>query len=176
MKGAMRTLLLAALTSSLALAGCARNALPPLTGPTSAVSTSQGMESQGEASPLQFQVKRYPDRRLWAIFEPRSNTSRRNIHQEEYAHSFPCATRASLKVPERHDKVPAGEELDVPKLVEALKAQGIQADGSTDVAAMAEVAAREAKPGDVLLVMSNGAFGGFIDKLLAALKARTGGV
>jgi UDP-N-acetylmuramate: L-alanyl-gamma-D-glutamyl-meso-diaminopimelate ligase len=72
--------------------------------------------------------------------------------------------------------VPAGEELDVPKLVEALKAQGIEADGSTDVAAMAEAAAREAKAGDVLLVMSNGAFGGFIEKLLAALKARAGGV
>jgi UDP-N-acetylmuramate: L-alanyl-gamma-D-glutamyl-meso-diaminopimelate ligase len=119
---------------------------------------------------------RYPERRLWAIFEPRSNTSRRNIHQEDYANSFTGATRASLKVPERHDKVPVGEELDVPKLVEALKAQGIQADGSTDVAAMAEAAAREAKPGDVLLVMSNGAFGGFIEKLLTALKARAGGV
>ena len=58
---------------------------------------------------------RYPERRLWAIFEPRSNTSRRNIHQEDYAHAFPGASRASLKVPERHDKVPTGEELDVPR-------------------------------------------------------------
>ncbi len=119
---------------------------------------------------------RYPERRLWAIFEPRSNTSRRNIHQEDYAQSFTGATRASLKVPERHDKVPVGEELDVNRLVEDLKARGIEADGSTDVQALVERAAREAKPGDVLLVMSNGAFGGFIDKLLAALKARAGEV
>lgn len=60
MKGAMRKLLLAALTS-LALAGCARSAMPPLSGPTAPASASQGMASQGEAGPLQFQVKRYPD-------------------------------------------------------------------------------------------------------------------
>ncbi|XXF79788.1 UDP-N-acetylmuramate:L-alanyl-gamma-D-glutamyl-meso-diaminopimelate ligase [Myxococcaceae bacterium GXIMD 01537] len=119
---------------------------------------------------------RYPQRRLWAIFEPRSNTSRRNIHQEEYAHSFGGAVLASLKVPEHHDKVPTDQELDVPRLVEALQAQGIQADGSRDVAAMVEHTAREARPGDVLLVMSNGAFGGFVDKLLAALKSRAGEV
>src|SRR5205085_4661789 len=58
--------------------------------------------------------QRYPKRRLWAIFEPRSNTSRRNIHQEDYAHAFTGAARASLKVPEHHDKVPLSEELDVP--------------------------------------------------------------
>ncbi|MFY2559928.1 UDP-N-acetylmuramate:L-alanyl-gamma-D-glutamyl-meso-diaminopimelate ligase [Corallococcus terminator] len=117
---------------------------------------------------------RYPERRLWAIFEPRSNTSRRNIHQEDYAHAFTGAARASLKVPERHDKVPVGEELDVRKLVADLQAQGITAEGSTDVQAMVDLVARESRPGDVLLVMSNGAFGGFIEKLLVALKARTG--
>ncbi|TQF08901.1 UDP-N-acetylmuramate:L-alanyl-gamma-D-glutamyl-meso-diaminopimelate ligase [Myxococcus llanfairpwllgwyngyllgogerychwyrndrobwllllantysiliogogogochensis] len=117
---------------------------------------------------------RYPERRLWAIFEPRSNTSRRNIHQEDYAHAFTGAARASLKVPERHDKVPVGEELDVRKLVADLQAQGITAEGSTDVQAMVDLVARESRPGDVLLVMSNGAFGGFIEKLLVALKARSG--
>jgi UDP-N-acetylmuramate: L-alanyl-gamma-D-glutamyl-meso-diaminopimelate ligase len=117
---------------------------------------------------------RYPQRRLWAIFEPRSNTSRRNIHQEDYAHAFTGASRASLKVPEHHDKVPLDEELNVPRLCEALKAQGIEADSSTDVPSLLERVAREAKRGDVLLVMSNGAFGGFIDKLLKALEARAG--
>jgi UDP-N-acetylmuramate: L-alanyl-gamma-D-glutamyl-meso-diaminopimelate ligase len=113
---------------------------------------------------------RYPDRRLWAVFEPRSNTSRRNIHQKDYAESFDGAARATLKVPEKHDKIPTGEELDVPRLVEDLKAHGIPAEGDTDVARMVELVAREAKKGDLILVMSNGAFGGFIDKLLAKLK------
>ncbi|MCP3065407.1 UDP-N-acetylmuramate:L-alanyl-gamma-D-glutamyl-meso-diaminopimelate ligase [Myxococcus sp. K38C18041901] len=117
---------------------------------------------------------RYPTRRLWAIFEPRSNTSRRNIHQEDYAHAFTGAARASLKVPERHDKVPVGEELDVRKLVADLQAQGLAAEGSTDVQAMVDLVARESQPGDILLVMSNGAFGGFIEKLLATLKVRFG--
>lgn len=116
---------------------------------------------------------RYASRRLWAIFEPRSNTSRRNIHQAEYADSFEGAQLASLKVPERHDKVPTGEELDVPKIVEALNQQGIVADASTDVAQMVEHISKEAKSGDVLLVMSNGAFGGFIPSLLERLKARS---
>jgi len=117
---------------------------------------------------------RYPERRLWAIFEPRSNTSRRNIHQEDYAHSFTGASRASLKVPERHDKVPTGEELDVPRVTQALEAQGIAADFASDVPTLVERVVREAQPGDVLLVMSNGAFGGFIDKLLTELRTRVG--
>ncbi|HLL54459.1 MAG TPA: UDP-N-acetylmuramate:L-alanyl-gamma-D-glutamyl-meso-diaminopimelate ligase [Myxococcaceae bacterium] len=117
---------------------------------------------------------RYPSRRLWAVFEPRSNTSRRNIHQEEYAHSFTGAARASLKVPERHDKVPTGEELDVPRLVADITAQGIPADGEREVDALVRKVADEARPNDLILVMSNGAFGGFIDKLLTALKAKGG--
>jgi len=112
---------------------------------------------------------RYPDRRVWAVFEPRSNTSRRNIHQGEYARSFDGAARATVKVPERHDKIPLGEELDVPRLVEDLRARGIPAEGDTDVGRLVELVAREAKRGDLVLVMSNGAFGGFIDKLLAAM-------
>jgi UDP-N-acetylmuramate: L-alanyl-gamma-D-glutamyl-meso-diaminopimelate ligase len=117
---------------------------------------------------------RYPQRRLWAIFEPRSNTSRRNIHQEEYARSFEGASRASLRVPERTDRVPTGEELDVARVVQDLNAQGVPADAETDVAALAARVAREAEPGDVLLVMSNGAFGGFIPQLLTRLTERFG--
>jgi UDP-N-acetylmuramate: L-alanyl-gamma-D-glutamyl-meso-diaminopimelate ligase len=115
---------------------------------------------------------RYPHRRLWAVFEPRSNTSRRNIHQQEYAEAFDGATRASLKVPERHDKVPIDEELSVPAVVEALQRKGISADASPDVAELVQRVASEADAGDVVLVMSNGAFGGFIPSLLTALEER----
>lgn len=118
--------------------------------------------------------QRWPERRLWAVFEPRSNTSRRNIHQHEYAQAFAGAARASLKVPERHDKVPTHEELDVPRLVEELRARGIAADHASDVPTLVERAATESAPGDVLLVMSNGSFGGLVDKLLSALQARAG--
>src|SRR5690349_13527131 len=115
---------------------------------------------------------RYPQRRLWAVFEPRSNTSRRNIHQHEYAESFDGASRVSLKVPEPHDKVPINEQLDVPAVAAALRDHGIDADYSSDVSAMVQHVATDAKPGDVVLVMSNGAFGGFIPSLLSALEER----
>src|SRR5262249_30074950 len=64
--------------------------------------------------------RRYPQRRLWAVFEPRSNTSRRNIHQEEYASAFRGAALSSIKIPEPHDKVPQNEQLDVPRLGDGL--------------------------------------------------------
>jgi UDP-N-acetylmuramate: L-alanyl-gamma-D-glutamyl-meso-diaminopimelate ligase len=112
---------------------------------------------------------RTPGRKLWAIFEPRSNTSRRNIHQDDYAHAFVGADRASIKVADPHDKIPAGEGLDVPRLASALTMQGIPAFAAPSVDALLEEVVRDARSGDVLLVMSNGSFGGFIDKLLARL-------
>jgi UDP-N-acetylmuramate: L-alanyl-gamma-D-glutamyl-meso-diaminopimelate ligase len=116
--------------------------------------------------------QRYPDRRLWAVFEPRSNTSRRNIHQREYAESFEGAQRVSLKVPEPHDKVPMNEQLDVPAVADALEDRGIDADYSSDVGELVSRVATGAKRGDVVLVMSNGAFGGFIPSLLGELEKR----
>jgi UDP-N-acetylmuramate: L-alanyl-gamma-D-glutamyl-meso-diaminopimelate ligase len=115
---------------------------------------------------------RYPERRLWAIFEPRSNTSRRNIHQSEYAHAFQGAALATIRVPEPHDKVPVSEQLDINKVVQELKAQGITADASPDVDVLVQRVVAGARPGDVLLVMSNGAFGGFIPSVIEGLKAR----
>jgi UDP-N-acetylmuramate: L-alanyl-gamma-D-glutamyl-meso-diaminopimelate ligase len=117
---------------------------------------------------------RYPARRLWAVFEPRSNTSRRNIHQAEYAHAFTGAARVSLKVPEPHDKVPADQRLDVERLTAALEQQGIPATASADVEALVAEVAAGARGGDVVLAMSNGAFGGFVDRLIAALERTAG--
>ena len=115
---------------------------------------------------------RYPDRRLWAIFEPRSNTSRRNIHQAEYTHAFEGAALATIRVPEPHDKVPISEQLDINAVVQALIDQGITADASPDVDVLVKRVLDGARSGDVLLVMSNGAFGGFIPSLLTGLQSR----
>jgi UDP-N-acetylmuramate: L-alanyl-gamma-D-glutamyl-meso-diaminopimelate ligase len=112
---------------------------------------------------------RFPGRRLWAVFEPRSNTSRRNVHQAEYARAFAEAGRVSLKVPEPHDLVPEDQRLDVDRLVGALGARGVEATASPDVGALVEEVSHGARRGDVVLVMSNGAFGGFVDRLIAAL-------
>jgi UDP-N-acetylmuramate: L-alanyl-gamma-D-glutamyl-meso-diaminopimelate ligase len=68
--------------------------------------------------------------------------------------------------------VPIDEELSVPAVVEALRRRGIAADASPDVPELVQRVASEAESGDVVLVMSNGAFGGFIPSLLAALEGR----
>jgi UDP-N-acetylmuramate: L-alanyl-gamma-D-glutamyl-meso-diaminopimelate ligase len=109
---------------------------------------------------------RYAGRRLVAVFEPRSNTSRRNIHQAEYARSFEGADLAFIKTPEKHDKIPEGEGLDATKLASELP---MPAHAVAAVDALVVEVAKQAKPNDVVLVMSNGGFGGFIDKLLAKL-------
>ncbi|MDB4917091.1 MAG: UDP-N-acetylmuramate:L-alanyl-gamma-D-glutamyl-meso-diaminopimelate ligase [Gemmatimonadetes bacterium] len=116
--------------------------------------------------------QRYPDRRLWAVFEPRSNTSRRNIHQTEYTTAFDGAALASIRVPEPHDKVPLDEQLDVARVCTVLRERGIEADASPDVGVLLEGVLAGVRSGDVVLVMSNGAFGGFIPLLLAGLAKR----
>lgn len=119
--------------------------------------------------------QRYPTRRLWAVFEPRSNTSRRNIHQAEYAAAFDHADVVTLRLPEPHDKVPENERLDVSQVVRDIESRGIRASAIEDVGEMTTLVAKEAQAGDVVLVMSNGAFGGFIPALLDSLRARFGG-
>jgi len=111
----------------------------------------------------------YPTRKIWAVFEPRSNTSRRNIHQQEYAGAFAGAARASIKIPEHHDQVPLDEELDIPELLSELRRRGIEADAASQVQELVDLVSKSARPGDLVLAMSNGSFGGFVDKLLKAL-------
>ena len=118
--------------------------------------------------------QRYPTRRLWAVFEPRSNTSRRNIHQAEYAHAFDQAQVVTIRLPEAHDQVPADEQLDVPAIVATIASRGIAASTLADVGEMVHLVAAGAQPNDVILVMSNGAFGGFIPALIEALQVRFG--
>jgi UDP-N-acetylmuramate: L-alanyl-gamma-D-glutamyl-meso-diaminopimelate ligase len=116
--------------------------------------------------------QRYPTRRLWAVFEPRSNTSRRNIHQAEYSAAFDEANVVTIRLPEPHDKVPVDQQLDVPAIVRAIEERGITASAHADVGEMVRLVRDGARAGDVILVMSNGAFGGFIPSLLEGLGAR----
>jgi UDP-N-acetylmuramate: L-alanyl-gamma-D-glutamyl-meso-diaminopimelate ligase len=118
--------------------------------------------------------QRYPDRRLWAVFEPRSNTSRRNIHQEEYAHAFDDADVVTIRLPEPHDQVPPDQRLNVPAIVRAIGTRGVEASSLGEVDDLVRLVSDGARENDLILVMSNGAFGGFIPSLLAALRDRFG--
>jgi UDP-N-acetylmuramate: L-alanyl-gamma-D-glutamyl-meso-diaminopimelate ligase len=112
---------------------------------------------------------RYPGRRLWAVFEPRSNTSRRRLHQDAYAGALAGADRVAVKVPDPHDMVPADQRLDAGELARELGRRGTGGWAARDVDALLERLLEEVRPGDVVLVMSNGAFGGLVDRLVAAL-------
>ena len=115
---------------------------------------------------------RNPGRRLIAVFEPRSNTSRRSMHQAEYARSFGGAAVALLSTPLKSDMVPEAERLDVQKLATDIAAGGVEAHAFPGPDEIVAHVASAARPGDVVLAMSNGAFGGFVGKLLAALEQR----
>jgi UDP-N-acetylmuramate: L-alanyl-gamma-D-glutamyl-meso-diaminopimelate ligase len=116
--------------------------------------------------------QRYRDRRLWAVFEPRSNTSRRNIHQKEYTSAFDEADVVTIRLPEAHDKVPADQQLDVAAVVRDIASRGKEAQAIASVPEIVELIAREARANDVILVMSNGAFGNLIPDVLASLEKR----
>jgi UDP-N-acetylmuramate: L-alanyl-gamma-D-glutamyl-meso-diaminopimelate ligase len=66
--------------------------------------------------------------------------------------------------------VPADQRLDADRVVAELRARGVDARAEADVDRLVGAVAGAVQPGDVVLVMSNGAFGGFIDRLLAALR------
>ncbi|TMA26570.1 MAG: UDP-N-acetylmuramate--L-alanine ligase [Deltaproteobacteria bacterium] len=114
----------------------------------------------------------YPGRRLLAVFEPRSNTAMRKIHQEEYAHAFAGAAEAIISQPTAIAKVPENERVDARQMVQDIAAAGTPARWMESPDAIVAALAREAKTGDVVLAMSNGSFGGLHDKLLKALEAR----
>jgi UDP-N-acetylmuramate: L-alanyl-gamma-D-glutamyl-meso-diaminopimelate ligase len=111
----------------------------------------------------------FPAGRLLALFEPRSNTSRRNLHQREYVRAWPGAAEVWILRPAPTDRVPESERLDVERLAREIGEAGPPAHACGTVEEMVEDVARAARTGDVVVAMSNGAFGGIWDKLLARL-------
>jgi UDP-N-acetylmuramate: L-alanyl-gamma-D-glutamyl-meso-diaminopimelate ligase len=111
---------------------------------------------------------RHPSGRLFAVFEPRSATACRSLHQEEYAKSFAPAD-AVLLPPLGRSNILADERLDLSRLVQELCAGGKAAQSFAGVDDIVAHLAEHARPGDVIALLSNGAFGGIHGKLIAAL-------
>jgi UDP-N-acetylmuramate: L-alanyl-gamma-D-glutamyl-meso-diaminopimelate ligase len=118
-------------------------------------------------------LAQYPGRRMVAVFEPRSHTAMRKIHQDEYAHAFRGADEAIISQPSAIAKVPESERIDAKKMAQDIAGAGTRARWMESPDAIVAALAKEARAGDVVLAMSNGAFGGLHDKLLKALGART---
>jgi UDP-N-acetylmuramate: L-alanyl-gamma-D-glutamyl-meso-diaminopimelate ligase len=113
---------------------------------------------------------RYPKRRMVAVFEPRSATSRRKVFQNDYALAFGEADATFIAVPYDQTKIAAGEQFSSDQLVGDIQSRGHQAELMATVEDGVVQVAKFAKSGDLIAVLSNGGFGGFIPKLLKALE------
>ncbi len=102
--------------------------------------------------------------RIIAVLEPRSNTMRMGVHRDKLAGALAAADEAWLYLP-------ADLGWDAAPVLGAL---GARAHGRSDVDALAKDLARSLRPGDHVLIMSNGGFGGLHGKLLAQLGASGG--
>jgi len=113
---------------------------------------------------------RYPKARVFSVFEPRSATSRRSVFQKDYAEALGVGHAVLLPPPFNQTSIPEDQRFSSELLIRDLKARGVDAELCESVDAIVESLKKKAKPGDVILIMSNGGFGGIYDKLLSALR------
>jgi UDP-N-acetylmuramate: L-alanyl-gamma-D-glutamyl-meso-diaminopimelate ligase len=113
---------------------------------------------------------RYPGARLWAILEPRSNTLRRNVFQDDLANSLALADEVVLAGIFKSDAIPEAERLDLDALATQIQRQGRPARVIADADSIVANTAPEMRPGDVVAILSNGGFGGIYEKLPQRLK------
>jgi UDP-N-acetylmuramate: L-alanyl-gamma-D-glutamyl-meso-diaminopimelate ligase len=109
-----------------------------------------------------------PAARIWAVFEPRSASSCRRIFQEDFVRAFAGADEV-IVAPVFRSKLPEAERLSVPELVRSLHANGQSAHEAESIDEIVAAIVRGHRAGDLVVVMSNGAFGGIHGKLLQAL-------
>jgi len=112
---------------------------------------------------------KYPREKLWAIFEPRSNTTRRNVFQTELASAFAEADAVVVSEVARLEQIPVGERLNPEKLMEDLRTAGKNAAYMPEVDLIVTHVAKNAQGGDIVCIFSNGGFGGIHGKLLERL-------
>jgi UDP-N-acetylmuramate: L-alanyl-gamma-D-glutamyl-meso-diaminopimelate ligase len=109
-----------------------------------------------------------PSRRIWAVFEPRSASSCRRVFQQDFARAFEGADQVVIASVFR-STLPESERLSEDQLVTDLHAAGVSARHLPDVDTIVRQVAEEAESGDLVVIMSNGGFGGIHRKLLEAL-------
>ena len=113
---------------------------------------------------------RYPGARLWAILEPRSNTLRRNVFQDDLAKSLALADEVIIASVFKADAIPQAERLDLDAISDQIGKYGKRARVIADVDSIIASAAPEMRSGDVVAILSNGGFGGIYEKLPQRLK------
>lgn len=116
--------------------------------------------------------ERFPNRKITAVFEPRSNTSRKKVFFEEYLSVFAAADEVFLTTPVIRPGEATDDLLDVAVLAQTLSQSGVQTHGLPSAQAIADVLLSRSANGEVQVVMSNGSFGGLIELLRAGYQAR----
>lgn len=110
-----------------------------------------------------------PGKRLWAIFEPRSASSCRRVFQDDFARAFAGADQVVIASVFR-STLPDDQRLSESQLVQDVAAKGVHARHLPDVDAIVKEVSTEARDGDLIVIMSNGGFGGIHKKLLSAIE------
>jgi len=116
----------------------------------------------------------YPDARLWAVLEPRSNTLRRKVLEGDLVDSLRLADRVILAGVYQQERIADKERLHPEDVVDALNAAGTPAELHPDASEIVAAIAPELKGGDVVAILSNGGFDGIYEKLPARLRNRQG--
>jgi UDP-N-acetylmuramate: L-alanyl-gamma-D-glutamyl-meso-diaminopimelate ligase len=111
---------------------------------------------------------RWPGRRLWAVFEPRSNTMVTNRFQDDLCEALSGADEVWIGPIHRADQMPAEQRLDREALTKTLNRQGVSGQYADAVDAIVRDILARGRADDVVLIMSNGAFGGIYDRLRQA--------
>jgi len=114
----------------------------------------------------------YPDARLWAVLEPRSNTLRRKVLENDLVESLRLADHVILAGVYQQQRIPDAERLHPEDVIDALNAAGTPAELHPDATEIVESIAPKLKSGDVVAILSNGGFDGIYEKLPARLRAR----
>jgi UDP-N-acetylmuramate: L-alanyl-gamma-D-glutamyl-meso-diaminopimelate ligase len=112
----------------------------------------------------------YPGARLWVILEPRSNTLRRNVLQNDLAKSLALADEVVVANVFKSEAIPEAERLDLAAVAAQIQQHGRRARIVPSVEGIVQLVAPEMRSGDVVAILSNGGFGGIYDKLPERLK------
>ncbi len=112
----------------------------------------------------------HPEARVWAVFEPRSASACRKVFQDDFARAFSTANEV-LIAPLFRSRLPEADQLSVSKLVRDLNHGGTHARETHSVDEIIDVIVREHRPNDLIVIMSNGGFGGIHKKLIQLLGA-----
>ena len=111
----------------------------------------------------------YPQARLWAVLEPRSNTLRRKVLEADLIASLRLADNVVLAGVYQQQRIPDTERLHPEDVIAALNANGAKAELLPDADAIVDGIAERLKPGDVVAILSNGGFDRIYEKLPARL-------